>query len=89
MAKIKARFYLASITKMATGLKRPGYADPAPIAEVTLRAVNRKTDDNIEWASATPAGVLTMSVRGEAVPAFEALLGEDVYLSIERAEPVE
>ena len=41
---------------------------------------------NREWASATPAGSLTMTVRNEAAVAqFE--VGQEYYLTFEPAEP--
>jgi hypothetical protein len=82
---IKARFYVASIEKYATGNTRPGYADPAPIGKVVMRPVTRPTDDNVDWASSTPSGEFSMTVNGPALPAFEALLGKDVAITIEAA----
>lgn len=88
MSQIHAKFYVAEVRKFANGTTRPGYADPAPIGEVTLRAVTRGNEDksNAQWASATPAGEMKMTVRGEALPSFEALLGRDVAITIEPFE---
>ena len=77
-----ARFYVAGINKFATGTTRPGYADPAPIAEVTLRPVTRG-EANAIWASATPSGELRMTIRGTAVPWFEERLGRELAISLD------
>lgn len=86
---IKARFYVASLTKHATGNTRPGYADPAPVGEVILRPVTRQTDDNVDWASSTPSGEFRMAIRGEAVPTFEGMIGRDVSITIAVIPPGE
>jgi len=81
MSTIKAKFYVATITRHASATMS-GYAEPVPLGEVVLRPVVRG-EENKEWASATPSGELRMTVRGRALPAFEKLLGEDVAITIE------
>lgn len=73
---VKARFYVAEVGKKA-------YGGGAGYGSVVLQAVTRKTDDNTDWAHATPSGQLTMTVHADALARFDALLGKDVYLTIE------
>lgn len=73
---IKAKFYVAEVTR---------YAYNPASAKVILRAVSRG-DENKEWASATPMGLLDMTIGNPA--AIEQLaeqLGDEVYLTIEPA----
>jgi hypothetical protein len=76
---VRAKFYVAEIRQFATAAVA-GYAEPKPLGEVTLRAVTRGGDDNKQWASATPAATLTMTVSGEAFPWFTERLGKDIAL---------
>lgn len=78
---IRARFYVAQISQFANGVTRPGYADPAPIGDVTLRPVTRG-EDNAQWASSTPAGEFKMTVRGTAFPWFQERLGQEVDITL-------
>lgn len=70
---IKARFYVAEVAKQAGGAH----------GRVSLNAVTRKTDDNVDWAVYTPSGTLVMTVNSTALAAFDALLDKDVSLTIE------
>ncbi|UQS95154.1 hypothetical protein Pam4_11 [Pseudanabaena phage Pam4] len=79
---MQARFYVATLTLHATGTSRPGYADPAPIAEVVLRPVTRG-EANTMWASSTPAGEFRMTIRGTAVPWFQDRLGQEVAITLD------
>lgn len=80
---VRAKFYIAEITQHATGITRPGYADPAPIGRVVMRPVTRGGDDNADWASSTPSGEFQMTVRGTAFPWFQEHLGRDISITIE------
>lgn len=84
---IKARFYVSKFEKQVVGPVVDG--KPALQALVTLNAVTRETDDNIQWAKYSPSGQITMSVSqeaGGAYEAFEELLGHDVSLTFEPIE---
>ena len=85
---VLARFYVAEITRYANGMKRPGYADPAPIGKVTLRPVTRG-EANAIWASATPSGEMTMTINGSAMSWFEERLGSEISIRLEDAPPQE
>jgi len=78
---VQARFYVAEVTQFATG---PGWADPAPAGRVTMRPVTRG-EENKQWASATPSGEFTMTVRGDAFPFFQDRIGEEVSIIIDAA----
>lgn len=77
---VQARFYVASITKRPMG-RMGGYAAPAPIGEVVLHPSGGK--DNEQWASATPAGKIEMTVRTEAIDWFEERLGVDIAITFD------
>lgn len=86
---ITARFYVAALRKFA-GQAQEGFAAPAPRAEVELRNVSGNKPGNAEWASATPHGVLTMTVGNAAAAAqFEEWLGRDVEITIALRDPGE
>lgn len=76
---VRAKFYVAEIRQFATAAMA-GYAEPKPLGEVVLRAVTRGGDDNKQWASATPAGEVKMTVSGEAFPWFKEHLGKDLSI---------
>lgn len=76
---IRARFWV-------TGFDKRVISGGAPQATVTLTAVRRHTNDNVDWAKYTPAGTITMSVNSDAGGAydeFERLLGKDVAVLFE------
>lgn len=77
---VKAKFYVAEVTKRSAG-RLAGYAAPIPLGHVILRPSTG--EGNEEWASSTPSGSFEMTVRGEALNTFEALLGQDVSITIE------
>lgn len=80
---VHARFYVAAIERYASsGNRRAGWADPAPIGNVTLRPVTRG-EANSEWASATPGGEIKMTVRGSALPWFEERLGVELAITFD------
>lgn len=63
---VRAKFYVEAVTKRVWG------------SEVVLRAVCRG-EDNKEWSSATPSGVLTMSIRNDlAAEQFEP--GQEMFI---------
>lgn len=75
---IRARFYVAEFNEQATG------GDQRQ-AKVVMRAVTRKTDDNIDWAKYSPSGEFWVMVSNQAGGAFESfrdLLGKDVSILI-------
>jgi hypothetical protein len=77
---VAARFYVAKITRHAYN---PGHV------EVVLQAVVRGPE-NKAWASATPNGQITMTVNNEAAGAwFTGLLGDDVAITFDRADPLD
>lgn len=78
---VQARFFVAEINQYAHQA-RGGYASPAPMGIVKLRPVSRG-EANSEWASATPSGEFTMTVRGEAFPWFQERLGSELKITIE------
>lgn len=78
---VQARFYVAEINQYASQA-RDIYASPAPMGVVKMRPVSRG-EDNAQWASATPSGEFTMTVRGEAFPWFQERLGREVKITIE------
>ena len=75
---VAARFYVAEVSKKA-------YGGGGGYGEVVLQAVTRKTGDNVDWASATPSGRLSMSVNAKALAWFDERLGKDVSILIEDA----
>lgn len=78
---VQARFYVAEINQYASQAQAI-YASPAPVGVVKMRPVARG-EHNAEWASSTPSGEFTMTVRGEAFPWFQARLGQEVAITIE------
>jgi hypothetical protein len=83
---IKARFYVAEFNKRVSGVNVDG--TPKSIAQVIMQAVNRKTDDNINWSEYSPSGkfeILLTQKEGGAFETFESLLGKDVSITIEEA----
>lgn len=76
--QINARFYVAEVGPQFAG--QTG-------GQVTLRAVVRATDDNIEWSKYTPSGELRISVTQDAVfEMFGAHRGKDVAITMELLE---
>lgn len=93
---IAARFYVRSVEKFAhQGATptdpAPGWAKPAPIVKVTLDVVSgNRAPENQQWASATPAGQIIMTVGNpEAAAEFEEWLGEDIAVTFTRRDPAE
>ena len=76
---VKARFWIVSVKKTAIAGGEVG-------REVVMSAVNRKTDDNIQWAKYTPSGQVTLNVNGPAGQWFEDMLAKDVAVTFEEAE---
>lgn len=78
---MRARFWVGTISKApASGNRENGEKNFT--GTVNLNAVQRKTGDNVEWASYTPSGTLTMNVNANALDWFLEHQGEDVYLDI-------
>ena len=75
---VTARFYIQRIVKFANG----GYAEPKPTGTVHLMPSTRGEENKV-WASATPSGQITMTVRGSAFPWFEDRLGKDVHITFD------
>ncbi len=72
LSAVAARFYVAEVTSHAYGPKGSGV--------VKLNAVSRG-DQNKDWASATPAGQITMTINNPpAFAFFRDRLGEDIAL---------
>ena len=84
---VQARFFVAEINQYAH-LTQAGYAPPAPMGVVKMRPVSRG-EANAQWASATPSGEFTMTVRGEAFPWFQERLGQELKITIEDRDPDE
>lgn len=80
---VRAKFYVAEVTKYATAKVPDGWAQPVPWGKVILRAVTRKQGDNEQWASATPSGSMEMTVSGAAFPWFEEHIGEDLLITLD------
>lgn len=80
---VKARFYVTEITRRASAAMS-GYAAPVPLGEVVMRPCTRGEENKV-WASSTPSGEFKMTVRGEALPWFEEMLGQDVEITIAKA----
>ena len=78
---VQARFYVAEVNQYANQY-RDGFAPPAPMGVVKMRPVSRG-EHNSEWASATPSGEFTMTVRSDAFPWFQERLGREVKITIE------
>lgn len=71
---VVARFYVSEITRRAY--------DTSAVS-VTLQAVSRG-QENKSWASATPSGQLTMTIKnGPAAEFFSERLGRDVLLTVQ------
>lgn len=79
---VQARFYIASVELLASGVKSDGYAPPAPAGKVTMRPVTRG-EANAVWASATPSGLIEMTVRGDAVPWFVDRIASELKITFE------
>jgi hypothetical protein len=78
MPGVTARFYVAEIHQHAYGPKGSG--------TVVLQAVSRG-DQNKDWASATPAGKIEMTINNPPAFAwFKDRLGEDVSLGFAAAQ---
>jgi hypothetical protein len=74
---VKARFYVSEITRRAF--------NPDHI-QVTLQAAGRG-EENKDWAAATPAGQISMTINNPAAASFFGdRLGKDVTLTFEAAE---
>lgn len=74
---VVARFYVREIIKTAY--------DPGAV-HVKLQAVSRGPE-NKEWATATPAGELSMSIKNSpAAEFFAARLGKDVAIRFDAVE---
>lgn len=74
-----ARFYVSEIVRRA-------YDTTA--VSVTLQAVSRGEENKV-WASATPAGNMTMTIKnGPAADFFTDKLGKDVFITIEAVDPI-
>lgn len=74
---VQARFYVAKITRHA-------YNPDHVVVELqaTVRGPENKT-----WASATPAGQITMTVNNERAGAwFADRLGDDVAITFDQAD---
>jgi hypothetical protein len=72
-AEVHARFYVAEATLTAYGPKGSG--------KIKLQAVSRG-DQNKQWAEATPAGTVEMSINNPAAFAwFAGLIGDDLALT--------
>lgn len=68
---VRAKFYVEEVARTTYG------------GRVKLRAVSRG-EDNKKWASATPSGELSMTIRNElAVEFFD--VGEEYYLDFTKA----
>lgn len=68
---VRARMYVASITKQASD-----------IGTATLQAVSRG-EHNKEWASYTPSANVTLNLSNKATPAlkwFEDRIGKEIYM---------
>lgn len=69
---VRAKLYLESMTHRTWG------------TEVSLRVVSPRGDDNKEWAAATPAGELKLTIKNEkALAAFTIeQLGQEFFVDI-------
>lgn len=77
---VVARFYVQELTQYAY--------DPGSL-RVTLQAVSRGPE-NKEWATATPSGQLSMSVKNSAAADwFRERLGKEVAIQFDDATPLE
>lgn len=90
---VTARFYVAEVHKYPT--RSDGWADPVPMGKVILRAAIRG-EENKAWASATPVGLIDLTVKGDALPWFEDRLGADLHITFDdvprpapQSEPLE
>lgn len=77
---VTARFYIAEVHKYPA--QNNGWADPAPRGKVVMRPALRG-EANKAWASATPSGEITMTIRGDALPWFEERLGADLAITFD------
>lgn len=81
--KVGARFYVQSVTRLASGTRAEGYAQPAPNIQVVMWPVTRG-EENKQWASATPSGKIELTIGNpEAAAWFESMLGQDVAVTFE------
>lgn len=76
---VQARFYVAEVTLYPDAA---GYAAPKPRGKVIMRPVTRG-EDNAPWASATPSGLLEMTVHGGALPWFQDRLGQEIAITLD------
>lgn len=83
---VKAKFYIAEVHLYTNDLG--GYADPPPMGKVIMRPATRG-EANAEWASSTPTGEFSMTVRGSALPWFRDRLKKEVSITIEEVETPE
>lgn len=77
---VQARFYIASTTRLAS----LGYADPKPAGQVRMQAVTRG-EANAVWASSTPHGEMTMTVKSPAFAWFEERIGKEISITLDDA----
>lgn len=69
--RVRAKFFVQEVGRTTYGGK------------VVLRAVTRG-EDNKQWASATPSGEITMTIRNELALDFYDV-GEEYYVDFTRA----
>lgn len=69
--RVRAKFYVYSISRTING------------GSVDLRAVTRGEDNKV-WASATPSGQITMTIRNELALDFYDV-GEEYFVDFTRA----
>ena len=87
---VSARFFVSRLTKLAASVQPAGYATPVPWCEVELYPAVRGPE-NKAWASATPSGVIKMTIGNPAAAKFfEDHLGKDVAITFDEVlAPVE
>lgn len=78
---VEARFYIQRVEVSYFG-NSSGYAPPAPAAKIFMYPVTRG-EANAAWASATPAGEFTMTVKSEAVEWFKARAGKELRIILD------
>lgn len=81
---VQARFYIQSTTRLAS----LGYAEPKPAGQVRMQAVSRG-EANSSWASSTPHGEMTMTIKSPAFAFFEENIGKEVSIVIDLAPEAE
>lgn len=91
---ITARFWVQKVSLypgFARNTPEAGYASPPPRGEVLLGVVSgNRAPENAAWASATPAGTISLTVGNpDAVAWFTDRLGKDVAVTIDDRDPAE